>query len=137
MAGSYSLAAANATLDAWFGATTLGPATWYAAFYTTTVTEGSAGTEVSTGTWTNYARASLTNNSTNFPAADARAKANATAFDFGTATIPSGTVTIKAVGLYDAATDGNLKFSKNLTAEKVINGGDPVSIAVGDLDITA
>jgi len=134
---SLSEAAANATLDAWFGATTLGPATWYVAFFTSTVTEGSAGTEVSTGTWTNYARKAVTNNATNFPAASSKAKSNGTAIDFGSATIPSGTVTIQAVGLYDASSGGNLKFSKNLTASKVINGGDTVTIAIGDLDITA
>lgn len=137
MASSLSDAQAEEILDALFGSTTIGPATWYVALYTTTVTPGSAGTEVDTGVWTNYARVAVTNNSTNFPAASGRTKSNGAVIDFGTATIASGTVTVKAFGLYEGLSGGSPKLTNDLTAEKVINNTDPVSIQTGALDITA
>jgi len=47
----------------------------------------------------------------------------------------SGSATADYYAIYDAATAGNLKFSKALTSSLTINAGSPVSIAAGDLEI--
>lgn len=60
-------AAALANLDAELGATTLGPATYYAALMSAMPTGAGGGTEFSAaGT---YVRIAITNNNTNWPAA--------------------------------------------------------------------
>jgi len=133
----FTAAGANAALDHIFGGVAYGNANWYFALGTNTLSSpGDAVTEVSTDNWTNYARDEVVRNQTNFPAASAKAMANGAALDFGTATIPSGTVTVKCIGIYTASTSGTLHASVNLTAEKVINNGDPVTVPIGDLDIT-
>lgn len=59
---------AKATLDAWLGSTTLGPATYTVHLYSAApAQDGTGGTEFpATGT---YASVSVTNDATNFPAA--------------------------------------------------------------------
>lgn len=99
------------------------PATIYIALFTVAPTSdaGTGGTEVST-TSTGYARAAVTNDATNFPAAASGTKSNGTAITFPTATAAWGTIV--AFGIYDAATAGNLLFWNVLTASKVINTND-------------
>lgn len=136
MAGSFSDFLELELLDHVFGAAAYtAPATLYVALYTAAPSDSGGGTEVSTGTWTNYARVAVTNNATNFPAASAGAKSNGTSISFGTAT-SSGAVTVVAMGILDAAAAGNLLAWADLTTNKTINNGDSASFAVGDLDIT-
>lgn len=45
-------------------------------------------------------------------------------------------VTITHVGCWDAASSGNFLWGGALTASKVVNSGDTVEIAAGDLDVT-
>jgi hypothetical protein len=111
------------------------------ALYTAAPSDSGGGTEVSTGTWTNYQRAAVTNNATNFPAASGGAKANGTAISAfyssgSTATISSGTVVVTHIGILDASTAGNLLAWADLTASKTLSNGDTFSIPIGDLDIT-
>ena len=110
------------------------PATVYIGLWTSTLTDastGSTGTEVSGGS---YARKSVMNNATNWPAAAAGAKANGTAITFVTATASWGTVTHFAI--LDAATTGNILGWGALTVSKAIGSGDTASFAIGDLDVT-
>lgn len=132
MAGAVN-AYENAILDHLFGAAALSvPADWHVGLFTTTpADDGTGGTEVSGGA---YARVAVTRNATNFPAASGGAMANGTVIQFATPTAAWGNV--KSVGLWDAASAGNLRFFTVLTTAKDINIGDDVEFAVGDLDIT-
>ena len=104
------------------------PATVYVALYTITPTDASAGTEVAGGS---YARASVTNNATNFPASTDGSKANATVITFAEATGSWGLVTGYAV--FDAASGGNMLFYGTLTTSKSFTSGDTPKINIGGL----
>lgn len=83
------------------------PATLYCGLYTVTPNDdGTGGTEVTGGS---YARVSITNNATNFPAASGgnpSIKSNGVSLTFPVATGSWGTVV--GVGIFDASTSGNL-----------------------------
>lgn len=80
----------NLILDAIFGATAYSPpGTLYCALFTTACTDSALGTEATGG---DYARVSVTNNATNFPAAAAGIKSNGTVITFPEATASWGTV---------------------------------------------
>lgn len=106
------------------------PATLYIGLFTAAPTDAGGGTEVTGGS---YARAAVTNNATNFPAASAGAKTNANAITFATATADWGTVV--AVGIFDALSGGNLLAWCTVTSQSVPSGVT-ASIPAGDLDIT-
>ena len=128
---SFSNYLENALLDHVFGATAFtAPGTLYAALFTTSPADDDSGVEVTGGS---YARVAITNNDTNFPAASGGAKSNGNAITFPTATADWGTVV--AVGLYDAASGGNLIGWATITSQSVPSGVT-ASIAAGDLDIT-
>ena len=123
-------------LDHVFGATAYtAPATVYIALFTTLPGEaGTGGTEVSGGS---YARASVTNNTTNWPnatAADPSTKKNGAAINFTTPTADWGTVV--GFGIYDASSSGNLLWFGSLTSNQTINNGNTVSFSVNDLTLT-
>jgi hypothetical protein len=107
------------------------PATVYFALYSSAPTESGGGTECSSGS---YARVSVTNNSTNFPASSSGVKANGTAITFPTASANWGTVT--AFGVFDASTGGNLLYFGNLSATRTVTSGDTARFAAGDFTIT-
>ncbi len=122
----------NKLLDGVLGGTNFTqPATVYVALLTAAPTDAGGGTEVSGGS---YARAAVTNNSTNFPAAASGSKANGTAIAFPTPSGSWGVVTHFAV--YDAASAGNLLYWAALTASQTISTGNTVSFAIGALVIT-
>lgn len=132
MAGSKSDFLENEILDHILGnAAYTAPATVYIALYTVAPTDSGDGTEVSGGA---YARVTVTNNATNWPAASAGAKSNGTTLTFATATASWGTVV--AFGIFDALTAGNLLYWADLTTNKAVNNGDTASFNVNDLDIT-
>ena len=132
MAGSFSNFLELELLDHVFGAAAYtAPVTLYVALFTVAPSDSGGGTEVAGGS---YARAPVTNNATNFPAAAAGAKSNGTAITFVTATANWGTVV--AFGIFDAASAGNLLAWADLTVNKPINNGDIGEFAVNDLDIT-
>lgn len=89
-------------------------ATHYIGLYTDTGTPAShnAGTftEPSLNVWTNYARLSKTNNTTNWSNATSAPvyKKNAVDFAFPAATISAGTITLYGWFVADAATGGNI-----------------------------
>lgn len=122
----------NAVLDHLLGKTTYtAPATLYIALFTAAPTDAGGGTEVTGGS---YARAAVTNNTTNFPNASEGAKSNSVAVAFAQATASWGTVT--HLGIFDALTSGNLLYWAALTTPKTIQNGDAVSFAAGQLQFT-
>lgn len=62
-----------------------------------------------------YARLSVTNNATNWPAASSGQKQNGAALTFATPT-PAGWGDVHALGIYDASTSGNLLYWLDLLA---------------------
>jgi hypothetical protein len=123
----------NEILDQVWGASDYAePATLYIGLSTTTPADD--GTNVSEPAGSGYARVSVTNNLTEWPAASGGAKDNANAITFPQATGAWGTVT--HVVIYDASTGGNLLAFGALTTSKSIENGDTAEFAAGDLDIT-
>ena len=112
------------------------PATVYIGLWTAALNDASTGSTANEVSGGSYARKSVTNNSTNWPAASGTTatKSNGTAITFVTATASWGTVTHFAI--LDAATAGNILGWAQLTASKAIGSGDTASFAIGDLDVT-
>jgi hypothetical protein len=132
MAGSKSDYLENKLLDHVLGGGDYSrPATVYIALFTVAPTDAGGGTEVS---GTGYSRKAVTNNDTNWPAAASGAKSNGTDITFDEATGDWGTVV--ALGIFDAASGGNLLYWCDLTVSKTINSGDTAKFAAGDIDLT-
>lgn len=114
-------------LDHILGTAAYAEPTVYAALFTTapTMPGGTGGTEVSGGS---YARVQV---SGKFAAASAGSAASNAAITWPAATANWGT--INGIGLYDAATGGNLLSAGSLTASKAVPSGDTFSITAGDL----
>jgi len=104
------------------------PTEWYVGLFTAAPGETGGGTEVSGSAYTRKT-ASFTVSGT----APTEAT-NASAIEFDTATGSWGTIT--HIGLFDAATSGNMLVYAELTASKTIGSGDVFRIPAGDLDIT-
>lgn len=103
------------------------PTAWYVALFTSNPAEDASGTEVSTS-GTAYARQSAT-----FTVSGNEAT-NSAAIEFPTATASYGTVT--HIGVFDAASAGNLIAYAALTTSKAIDTGDVLRLPANDLDIT-
>jgi hypothetical protein len=101
------------------------PTAWHLALYTSAPDDTGGGTEVSGSA---YARQSVT-----FTISGNTAS-NTSALEFPTATGSYGTVT--HVGVFDAASGGNLIAYAALTTSKAIDTGDVLRVPAGDLDIT-
>lgn len=131
MAGSKSDYLENKLLDLVLGGVAFSaPASVYAALFTVAPSDSGGGTEVSGGS---YARVAITNNTTNFPSASAGTKQNGTAITWPTASASWGTVV--AIGLFDAASAGNLLYWSTISS-KTIDPNDTVSIPINNLTIT-
>jgi hypothetical protein len=124
MAGSLSNYAENKVLDHVLGTTAYTKPTTYVALYTVAPTDSSAGTEVTGGSYARLAGA--------FDAATGGASSNSGNLDF--TGMPACTVV--AIGVLDNSTGGNLLIHGTLTANKVLDAGDTLRVAQGDLDIT-
>lgn len=132
MPGSKSDYLENKLLDLVLGAAAFSaPGTVYLALYTAAPTDAGGGTEVSGGS---YARAAVTNNATNWPAASAGSKSNGAAISFTPATASWGTVV--AVGIFDAPSAGNLLYWADLTTSKAIGAGDTARFPAGSIVVT-
>jgi hypothetical protein len=132
MAGSMTNYLENKVLDDIFNATAYSPpATLYFALFTVAPSDAGGGTEVS---GSNYSRASVTANTTNFPSASGGALANGTVITFPTASGSWGTVV--AAAIFDASTSGNMLWWGDLAVSKAITSGDTFSFPVGDVDVT-
>ena len=114
------------------------PATWHFALVVTAPTNdtGVGLVEVAAG---GYARVAMLADLTNFPAATARAKANALVIQWPTATADwaAGVVKIVGVALFDTATAGVYQgYGALTTPVNVLTGGAPL-IGVGAFSMTA
>ena len=115
-------------LDHVFGGTAYtAPTTLYLSLHVTSPAEDDSGTEVST-TGTAYARQTVAFTTSG------NTTSNTAAVEYPTATANFGTVAY--VGVYDAATAGNLLCYAALTSSKVIETGDVFRVPAGDLDIS-
>jgi hypothetical protein len=103
------------------------PTTVYVGLSTGSFNDDNSGTEL---TGNGYARVSIS-----FGAAASGTASNDAAVEFSAATGSWGTVS--HFGLFDASSAGNLLIHGALTASKVIETGDILKIAIGDMDITA
>ena len=112
------------------------PATVYIGLWTSALNDASTGSTANEVSGGSYVRKSVTNNSTNWPAASGTTatKSNGTAITFAQATASWGTVTHFAI--LDASTAGNILGWGTLTVSKAIGNGDTASFAIGDLDVT-
>jgi hypothetical protein len=126
MAGSLSNYAENLVLDHVLGTTAYTKPTTHLALFTVAPTDSSAGTEVTGGS---YARQPLANA---FTASSSGASSNNLNIDF--TGMPSCTVV--SIGIMDASTGGNLLIHGTLVVNKVLDDGDTLRIATGDLDIS-
>ena len=130
--GSKSNVLENKILDAILGGPTYAlPATVWVALYTVTPTDAGGGTECTGGS---YARVSLTNNATNWPAGASGAKANGVAITFPAATGAWGTVV--AFAIHDHATLDQPLYWGAVTPNQVVSSGVTASFAIGALDVT-
>jgi len=101
------------------------PSAVYVALFTSNPGEAGGGTEVSGG---DYAR-----QEGSFTVSGNTATTSA-AIEYPTATASYGTVT--HIGIFDAASSGNMLAYAALTASKTIASGDVFRIPAGDIDIT-
>lgn len=102
------------------------PTAWYIALFTSDPTDtGSAGTEVSGGS---YARTAATFSVTGDTAT------NTAGIEFPAASASWGT--ISHIGIMDASSGGNMLVHAALSTAKAISSGDVFRIPTGDLDIT-
>lgn len=88
--------------------------------------------ELPTTSWTDYARLSITNNATNFPAASAGSKSwPGVALTFDASATVTGTAPVATHwGLWDASSGGNFIRGGALASSQTINNGNPVTIAI-------
>lgn len=123
----------NALLDEVFGGVNYTPpTTLYIGLSTSAPTEAGGVTEP---TGNGYARASVTNNATNWPATGGDGtKANGTVITFPQASGDWGTVTYFFIA--DALTAGNILATGSLGVSKTIGSGDTASFGEGSLTIT-
>tara|TARA_R110001606_G_scaffold390352_2_gene557245 strand:- start:210 stop:590 length:381 start_codon:yes stop_codon:yes gene_type:complete len=101
------------------------PTAWYVALYTAAPNDAGGGTEVSGSA---YARQSVAFS------VSGNTASNTGAVEYPTSTGSYGTVS--HVGVFDAATGGNLLAYSALNVSKAIATGDVFRIPAGDLDIT-
>ena len=120
----------NATLDALLGnqSLTLPGSTLYLALYTVAPTEDGGGTECTGGS---YARLSVTNDLTTWPAAVGGVKSNGITLSMVTPTAPWGDVV--AWGLHDHVSNDSLVLWGLLDSTVTVDTSDTVQFAAGDL----
>lgn len=104
------------------------PTAWYVALYTAAPSDSGGGTEVSTG---GYTRQSVAFSAASSPGGTT---SNSGEVSFTASGADYGTVT--HMGIFDAASSGNLLWHGALTASKTVADGDTLTFAVGNIDLT-
>ena len=129
MAGSFTNFTENLVLN-WLltNNTATRPTQWYVGLFTTATGETGGGTEVSGGAYVRE-EASFSVSGTNPTKASSTA-----AIEFPTATATWGTIT--HIGLFNAASSGQMLVHAPLDVSKTIDEGDVFRIPAGDLEIT-
>jgi hypothetical protein len=126
MAGSYTDYLETAVLGHVFcGTTYTAPATKYLGLFTVAPADAGGGTELTNG---GYSRVSAAF------ALSAGAAVNSADIIFPNATLDWGTIV--SVGVFDAATGGNLMAWADLTTSRTVLTGDSFKVPAGSLSIT-
>ena len=108
------------------------PSVWYIGVSTTTINQD--GTGATEPTDPAYARVAVDNNTTNWEALlVGTGRQNATAIEFPQATVNQGTITY--LGIWDAATSGNVRYYVQLINPKVVGIDDVLRVDIGNLQI--
>ena len=108
------------------GGTAYNVATPYLALFSSDPTDAGSGTECN---WTNYARQTMAFGTIS----------NGTVASSGTITCPAvvgANVTITHIGIYDAASTGNLLYHTPLDLAKTLTVDDVMSVASGGISVT-
>src|SRR5512146_3094993 len=136
MSGSKSDAWENLLLDYLMAGTPINlPGTIWIGLWTAALSDTSTAATAGEVSGGGYARYAVTRNNANWNAASGGTLDNKVAYSFGTASADWGTVTHMALcGTPSGA--GTIFYWADLTAQKIIQNGDPVQINVGDLDIS-
>ena len=101
------------------------PTAWYVALFTAAPSDSGGGTEVSTG---GYTRQALTCGAAATPAGST---SNTNSILFTASGADFGTVT--HIGVFDAASAGNLLWHGLATASKFVQDGDSYVLDIGDI----
>ncbi len=108
--------------------TAVRPTAWYIALYTAAPSDSGGGTEVSTG---GYSRQTVTFDAASTPAGTTQ---NAGVVTWTASGANFGTVT--HIGIHSASSgSGNLLWHGAMTASKVVNDGDTLEFAAGNIDL--
>jgi hypothetical protein len=110
------------------GATPTRPTTRHLALFTAAPSDSGGGTEVSTG---GYARQTITFAAAATPGGTC---ANDAVESFTASGANYGTVT--HIGIFDAATSGNLLAHGAMTVSRTVNDGDTLNFAIGSVVLT-
>lgn len=133
MAQGFTYYGANKLLDKYFSAADFTPpSNLFIGICTGGVTEAGVATGEPSGS--GYGRVQLTNNATNFPAANNGAKSNGVAIQFPEASGSWGTIAYVFVA--DQSSGGNIIAYGAISPTKAIDSGDTFILPIGDLDIT-
>jgi len=115
------------------------PAAVYVALFTADPTDANVtANEVGTAAWPAYVRKDAADSgaiSTGWTASADGVSSNAKVITFP-ANNGAGNVVVTHIGLYDAATGGNLLYHSPLVASKTLLPGDVISFSIGSLTVT-
>lgn len=121
------------------------PSTIYIGLFTADPTDAGSGAEVNpAGTWTDYERIDAANPTGSGAAKetgwDAPGATDGTTQNAKVITFPANngaaSVTVTHIGIYDAATSGNLLFHAPLASSKTLLQGDVLSFGIGAITVT-
>jgi hypothetical protein len=104
------------------------PTAWYVGLFTAAPSDSGGGTEVSTG---GYTRQAVTFDAATSPGGTT---SNTAAVSFTASGAGYGTVT--HIGIFTAATAGNLLWHGSMTASKTVADGDTLEFSIGNIDLT-
>ena len=101
---------------------------WYVALYTAAPSDSGGGTEVSGA---GYARQSVT-----FDAASSPGGTTSNSADVSFTAVGGDYGTVTHMGIFDAASSGNLLWHGVLSASKTVEDGDTITFSAGNIDLT-
>jgi hypothetical protein len=124
----------NRIADELYGKQSTAAANYYIGLLTATPNPDGTNVQEVSITGTGYARRQLPNNKTTFSTSNNGQVSNVSEIDFPAATAAWGTIT--DVGIFDAATGGNLLYSSTQATPKAYDTGDIAFFAAGDVKWT-
>lgn len=104
------------------------PTSWYIGCFTSATSDSGGGTEVAGN---GYSRQSVTFDAASSPAGTTQ---NSGAVSFTASGGNWGSIT--HIGIFDAASAGNLLWHGAMTAARTVNDGDTLTFSAGNIDLT-